>query len=408
MTEGGRLNSEPLRVHYLGSLGTDYSYCRYMQRAGYDAWFYTDNRAHPRHAIASYHPVLTEEEVARIRYEDLLTTSPLSLGVQARDIQRRVGACDVLQCNGLHAMWAVMSGKPFLYKPFGGDINHWPFLDDTEEERIRAWHIRAILREATVLLGLLHQKKFVPALERLGIPMDRVRSWCFPMNAHAYAPQPRERWEWLRRENDSEGRFVIFNCSQLMIEPIRTLQYTKGTDVLLRGVKAFMDEVGPGRAVLWLVDRGPQREKAREMIEGLGLASHVRWFAPQARNALVRLYNAADVVFDQIEPNIANHGYICIEAMSCGKPVLGYIDHGHRRDVAKEPPIPNINVLEEADVRDALLRLYARLEERREAGEAGRRFVLEHHHWEKASHAHAAICREAIELHAARRKEAAC
>lgn len=408
MSQESQTPTPDLRVHFVSANGTDYSYSHYMRRAGYDAWFFTDNRTHPWIAIANYHPILTEEDAARIRYDDLLTTSPLSLDVQSRDILRRLSNCDVLQCNGLHALWAVLSGKPFLYKPFGGDVNHWPFLDNTEEERIRAWYIRAILREATLLLGLLHQKKFRGTLETLGIPLDRVRGWCFPMNAHAYAPLPPERWNWLRKSADDQDRFVILNCSQLMIQPLRHLQYTKGTDIMLRGVKAFVEAVGSDRVALWLVDRGPQREQAREMIEGLGLTPIVRWFPPQSRDNLIQLYNAADVVFDQIDPNIANHGYICIEAMSCGKPVLGYIDHEHRRAVAKEPPIPNVNVLTETDVLNALLRLYHKPDDRLAAGEAGRRFILEHHHWEKASHAHAAICRDAISLHAARRRGAPC
>ncbi|PKN68134.1 MAG: hypothetical protein CVU57_00480 [Deltaproteobacteria bacterium HGW-Deltaproteobacteria-15] len=399
------LSTPNLRIHYLGNNGTDYSYCRYMIRAGHEALFYTDYNVHPRISIANYHSELSEEDVATIRYEELLTTSPLTLNIHSQDILRKISACDVIQCNGLYGMWAVFSGKPFVYKPFGGDINHWPHLDNNEGERIRKWCIRTILREATLLLGLLHQKKFLRTLEELDISRDRVRGWCFPMNATAYAPQPTKTWEDLRIHSGAQNRFVIFNPSQIMFRPIRELQYTKGSDILARGVKAFMDAVGPENVMLWLLDRGPQREEFRVMIEDLGLAPHVRWFPPQSREDLIRMYNAADVVFDQIDPNIANHGYICIEAMSCGKPVLGYIDHEHRELVAKEPPIPNINVLNEGDVCNALLRLFTHPEERRDAGRAGREFVLRYHHWENACRAYADILREAISLHATRRRK---
>lgn len=396
-----------LRINYVSNIGTDYSYCRYMLRAGHDALFYTDYNVHPRISIAYCHRELSEDDVARVRYEELLTTSPLTLNVHAKDILRKISACEVIQCNGLYGMWAVLSGKPFVYKPFGGDINHWPYLDGNEGERIRRWYIRTILREATVLLGLLHQKKFHRSLVELGIPLDRVRGWCFPMNAEVYAPLPREEWNELRSEA-SRDRFVVFCPTQHMFRPTRELQYTKGTDILARGVRSFMEEVGPQNVELWLVDRGPQREEFREVVQGLGLVPHITWFPPQSRENLIRLYNAADVVFDQINPDIANHGYICIEAMSCGKPVLGYIDHEHREQVAKEPPIPNLNVLDEGDVRETLLRLYADPAARLAAGRESREFVLRHHHWENACRRYADILREAIALHAARQAERPC
>lgn len=390
-----------MRIHYLGNNGTDYSYARYMNRAGYDAWFYTDYKVHPRIAIGYVHNILSDEDVQKIKFVDMLSTSPMSLGAQACDILQQVSNCDVMQCNGLYGFWALLAGKPSVYKPFGGDVNHWPFLDDTEEERIRAWYIRRILKESTVLLGLAHQKKFLKALKALDISLDRVRGWCFPMNADVYAPMLMDDLSVFIKENESQDRFIILNSSQLMIEPSRALQYTKGTDFLLKAVERFAHTVGPDKIALWLVDRGPQRKECRRMVSDLGLDPLTRWFPPQAREGLVRLYNCADIVFDQIDPEIANNGYTTVEAMACCKPVLCYIDHDHRENIAKEPPIPNVNVCNEPTIYDALMRLYTDPDERVRIGQAGREFVLEHHHWENACHAYADILQEAIARHAA-------
>lgn len=400
--DAGRQNS--LKINFVGNYGPDYSYCRYMARAGHEALFYTDLKVHPRLSIAYYHKDIDDDDIFRIRIEDMLSTAHLNLNVQAQDILRKVSNCDALQVNSLYGMWGVLSGKPFVYKPFGGDINHWPFLEDTETERIRAWYMRTILSEATILLGFLHQKKFTRVLDELKLDRSRIRGWCFPMNADVYRPLPESEWMELRTEYESEGKFVIFSCSQLMMRPTREMQYTKGSDVFAHGVRLFLDEVGPDKAVFWVIDKGPQKRDFHELAEALDLTGHIRWIPSQQREEFIRRLNAADVILDQINPDIANHGYICVEAMSCAKPVLTHADNDYRVNVAGEPFLPHQEVLSADDVRDQLLRLFHDYEAREEAGKAGREFVLANHHWPQACQRFADIFREAIALHAAKKE----
>lgn len=390
----------PLRINYLGNYGHDYSYCRYMARAGHKPLFYSDLKVHPRLSIAYYHRDIREDDIARIRIEDMLSTPHLNMNIHATDILRKISDCDVLQVNGMYGMWAALSGKPYLYKPFGGDINHWPFLDDTEADRIRAFYIRTIVQNATLLLGFLHQKKFSRVIDELDLDRSRIRGWCFPMNAEAYRPLPPEQWMEIRKSLDGEGKFVIFSCTQLMMRPTPIMQYTKGSDRFLQGVKMFMDEVGPENMTFWVQDRGPQKEEFKEMARALGVMDRIQWLPPFQREDFIRHMNAADVILDQIDENIANHGYICVEGMSCGTPVFTWIDKEHREKVAGEPPIPNINVRTAEDVRDELLCLYSDPEALKKASVEGRQFVLEHHHWPAACKKYAAIFREAMTLHA--------
>jgi len=399
MTMQSQLCSRSLNLNFVGNYGPDYSYCRYMAYAGHKALFYTDLKVHPRLSIAYYHRHIDDDDIHRIRVEDLLSTPQLNLNVQAQDILRKVANCDALYVNGLYGIWGALSGKPYVYKPFGGDINHWPFLQDTEQERIRAWYIRIILSKATILLGFLHQKKFVRVLDQIGLDHAKVRGWCFPMDAEKYQPLPEADWIDLRQAYTSKDTFVVFLCSQLMMHPTREMQYTKGSDIFARGVLAFLDRVGTKNAVLWVVDKGPQKKEFHELAEALGLTGSIRWIAPQQSTEFIRHMNAADVILDQINPDIGNHGYICVEGMSCGKPVLTHVDNAYRVDVAGEPFLPHVEVLTSEDVRDQLLRLYNDKMHLEAVGREGREFVLQNHHWPKACERFAAIFGEAIALH---------
>lgn len=205
----------------------------------------------------------------------------------------------------------------------------------------------------------------------------------------------------LRQANNSKDKFVVFLCSQLMMHPTREMQYTKGSDVFAKGVKAFLDQVGTENAVFWVINKGPQKKEFCELIEALGLAESIRWIAPQQSTEFIRHLNAADVILDQINPDIGNHGYICIESMSCGKPVLTHVDNAYRIDIAGEPFLPHVEVLWPEDVRDQLLRLYNDREVCEAVGRQGREFVLQNHHWPRACERFAAIFGEAIALHGA-------
>lgn len=395
-----RPGKEPLRINFIGNYGPDYSYCRYMARAGHESLFYTDLKVHPRLSIAYYHKDIDDDDIFRIRIEDMLSTSHLNLNVHAQDILRKVSNCHALHVNGMYGIWGALSGKPYIYKPFGGDINHWPFLYDTELERLRAWYMRVILSKATILLGFLHQKKYKRVINKLGLDQSRVRGWCFPMDADKYRPLPPNDWIGLRQAYESTDKFVIFLPSQLMMHPTREMQYTKGSDVFAKGVKAFLDQVGTENALLWVIDKGPQKKEFHEIVEAIGLSGSIRWIKPQQSAEFIHHLNAADVILDQINPDIGNHGYICIEGMSCGKPVLTHVDNAYRVKIAGEPFLPHVEVLTQEDVCDQLLWLYRNQYEREAVGRKGREFVLQYHHWPKACERFSEIFREAITLHA--------
>lgn len=89
----------------------------------------------------------------------------------------------------------------------------------------------------------------------------------------------------------------------------------KGIDILLRAL-------APIEAAAVLAGDGPSRGAAMEMARSLNLGTRVRFPGEVSHEELAALYHACDVfVLPSISPAEA-FGYVQLEAMACGKPVV--------------------------------------------------------------------------------------
>jgi glycosyltransferase involved in cell wall biosynthesis len=89
----------------------------------------------------------------------------------------------------------------------------------------------------------------------------------------------------------------------------------KGVDVLLRALPRT-------EAAVVLVGGGPLRASLARLARSLGLEARVRFAGEVADDELLALYHACDVlVLPSVTPAEA-FGYVQLEAMACGKPVI--------------------------------------------------------------------------------------
>ncbi len=148
---------------------------------------------------------------------------------------------------------------------------------------------------------------------------------------------------------------------------------TKGNDRFLR---AFARHVAGGApAHLVLLDRGPDRMRARALVAELGISTRVTFLPEMTKPDLVRHMQMADVVADQFD--IGAFGSTGLEAMACSRPVMIHIDEGcAARCYGDTPPV--VNVRDEDEILAAMARL-ADPGERAEIGTRARRWVVAHH-----------------------------
>jgi glycosyltransferase involved in cell wall biosynthesis len=390
---------DKLKINFFSSDGYTYEFSQFMQRAGHDCIYYTDYINHPMLSIGWFAETMTDFEAARVRRLDLTHTSPLSFDVKTKDILEKASDCDVIHTMGLYAYWAVLTGRPFVYQMFGGDITRWPFLDSTAENRARSAIIREILNKATIIWGGYHQKDSFKALCDLGVDPNKIRPMHLPINASHFAPMDESETIAIRNKYDGMGKFVVLLASQLKMNPNAALNYTKGTDIFIRAMAEFIMMVGAERVMFWIVDKGPEREDAHAMVRELKIERNVRWIPPRNRSLLPQLLNSSDIVLDQLWPECGTHGSLALEAMACAKPVFLHVDAEFRQNIAKEPILPNVQVNNEKDVLESLLELYQDSEKRGSIGRASRQCILEEYDVPVAVRKLEAIYREAIQIH---------
>lgn len=126
---------------------------------------------------------------------------------------------------------------------------------------------------------------------------------------------------------------------------------TKGNDRFLRGAAlAAHRSSRPFRLVL--VDRGPDRELARQLVGDLELSSMVTWTPALSRAQLFGAMLAADLVVDQFD--VGALGGIAFEAMSLGRPVLTYLQP-QCNSLYFDAETPVLNARTEEEIAEQLL-----------------------------------------------------
>jgi len=143
-------------------------------------------------------------------------------------------------------------------------------------------------------------------------------------------------------------------------------------------LRAFGEFIEHGyKAKLVMVDWGTleDTELSKELVRRLGIEKHVEWLSPLSKPRLIEFYNRSDAVFDQFI--LGSYGTTAPEAMSCEKPVVMYLDrYWNEKCYGEIAPVLNVSAADE--IFNAMVAL-TDSGLRRNCGEAGRRYVIEHH-----------------------------
>jgi len=176
----------------------------------------------------------------------------------------------------------------------------------------------------------------------------------------------------------------------LLFSPTRHDWDVKGNDLLLKAFAKYLEH--EKSACLVLVDWGYDVPKAKQLIKQLKIQEKVVFVRPMCKMELIEFYNAADIVIDQFK--IGCYGTTALEAMSCKKPVLMYVDAPAFKEVMGEVP-PVANACSVSDICDRLLELSHR-KVRELLGVRSRRWVEKHYDAEKVADKYISIYEGAL------------
>ncbi len=399
-----------LRVGFFGNVANTHFRCAAaLRKRGIDAHVFVSSRDAPGSRPENDEPALAGQYADWIHDGDWITPRSI-LAPWRAPITCRLAQFDVVVASGPGPVFAQFAGRPWAFYVTGGDLTVKPFpltfwrwypnIPHRAAELVAgAWQRRAARRADRLWMQAFDPT--VDAADRLGVPAPVRAAFHLPIVIDTSAfddnPEDRSAVDWAA---DAVGasEFVVFHPSRLVMqatpELVRTGQW-KGNDVLIRGFARFVRSSGATDARLVLPDRAHSRdvESAKELVRSLGIDEQVRWLVPPGGTSFDQvhmraLYQRADVVADEF--GVGWFGYVTLEGLASGRPVLCHVDEGVMARMYPEHPI--LDAVDEAGVARLLIELHSDPDRRRALGASGRSWVAEHHSADTA----AAVYVEAI------------
>lgn len=228
--------------------------------------------------------------------------------------------------------FGVRRRQPYIACATGSDLREVAMSGGMSGRLMRLFFQRAT---RTLLLNL----DMVDLTERAGL--TRSEFFPFMIDTEKYSPGTVER------TYGSPEDLLFFMPSHLdwgVVDNAAGRSSTKGNDRFIRAFARYVSENNRAHAVI--LDRGADRGVARELVEELGIGRHVTMLPQMPKNELVRHYRMADVIVDQFD--VGAFGTTGLEAMSCGKPLMIYINNSCADQCYPErPPVLNARTEDE-------------------------------------------------------------
>ena len=184
---------------------------------------------------------------------------------------------------------------------------------------------------------------------------------------------------------------------EMVVMGLGRLVYKKGFDILIRSIPMIVAKYPNVKVVI--VGDGDLKKDLLDLADSLGVGKYVIFPGNVMRDKVVRYYNLADIfVNPAVKPPSDGLNVSTVEAMSCGKPVVGSNVSGNpiaiedgKNGFLVEQKRPDL-------LAEAIIKLLASKELREKFGQASRQKVLEDFSWCKLAEQYVACFKSVLAL----------
>lgn len=388
----------PVRVAFFGNVANShFRAAEALRKKGLDAHLYISDTDSESSRPESSEPAMAAGYPDWIHLGNWIRPSTI-LNPLTAPITKHLADFDAIVASGPGPVYAQFARKPWAFMATGGDLTVKPFplafMDwypswphRMAEAVAGMWQRRASRRADQ--LWLQPFAPMVGAADRLGIPSVRRVDRYFPLvvdtNWYSPAASPDASATAFVANALGDADFVVFHPSRLVMNQseklVRTGQW-KGNDRLLRGFADFVRRCPASNSVLVLPDSPLSRDlqQAKSLAFTLGIEQHLRWIRPPDgrffdSDHMLALYQRSDVVCDEF--GVGWFGYVTLEGLSTGRPVLSHVDEAVMGRLYPSNPIVDAKYPHEIAAR--LTELHRDPARREAVGRAGRSWAEKYH-----------------------------
>lgn len=308
-----------------------------------------------------------------------------------------------------------IGNSKFFFWTTGADITRMPFpgtfhfLYKGIKAKLKAYYMAFIQRWGIKHIDYFMTQPFRPfqlALEKLHVPNEKIINAYFPiildLDIFKYNPRYSEILPAEINRQIEKFKFRIFHPSRLMINKNDALVDAgqwKGNEMLLRGLREFMDRNNTNDICIMLPDRIHSKdvEQFKKIAEELNVQDNVLWIKGRSdegfnKEEMAALYSAAELVVDEF--GVGWFGSVVVEAAACEKPIMCYLDEVVMYKMYPWHPVISVNTAD--GIATEIGKLYFDKSYARQKASDSRRWAEEFHSSEKAGKAYAMQIRQLL------------
>jgi len=339
-----------MKIALVGNMNNNsFSLCRYLRDEGFNCKLFIFD-SEPEH----FHPKNDTIGQEFTEYCEFLDWSTKNWSeTSSNNIKKLFKPFHFIICQGVAPAFFLKANiQPDVFLPYGGDLYNLPFYNVKSKTKKYLAKIKRVALgkgfqlpkerfHKAQLIGIKNCSSIVVYNEEWGAILkknDLEEKWKKVPLPMAYISCLNENELDLTHLKEISGLdFQLLKKNEILIffshtrhywlehgKPIIDKVSNKGNDKLIKGYWKYLKDTNRS-SILVLLEYGPDVLASKELVKKLGIGDNVHWIPLQPRKNIMIIISKCHLVCNEFNNSWLGGGVI-FEALSLGKPLLGFRD----------------------------------------------------------------------------------